>query len=197
MAILWKPIPGETPIDDLSQLKIKGIRSRADLNVAEARNLLEAAIKYLAAKPSHRLAPFTATWTKQLHREMLGHVWGWAGSFCTTQTNIGVPVPLIETNLHNLLNDLKQWPSSDMPWPEQAARLHHRAVAIHPFANGNGRWARMLANVWLKQHDQPITQWPSDLNDQTKIRQQYLKAIRRSDTHDLEPLIALHRRFSD
>ena len=194
--IVWKSIPGETPINDVPQLKIKGLGSRADLNIAEAQNLLSATIKYLAAKPSHRQAPFTVTWGRQLHREMLGHVWGWAGSFRNTQTNIGVPAPQIETDLHNLLIDLEQWPSSDMPWPEQAGRLHHRAVAIHPFVNGNGRWARMLANIWLKQHDQPITQWPSDLNDQTKIRQQYLQAIRQADAHHLEPLIALHRQYS-
>jgi len=194
--ILWQPIPGETPIDDVSKHNIKGNRSRADLNAAEARNLLEAAIKYLAAKPSRHRAPFTMRWVKQLHREIFGHVWSWAGSFRSTQTKFGVPVSQIERDLDNLLRDLEQWSSSGMPWLEQAGRLHHRAVAIEPFVNGNGHWARMLTNIWLKQHDQPITQWPSDLNDQTENRQQYLQAIRQADGHDLESLIAMHQRYS-
>ena len=40
---------------------------------------------------------------------------------------------------------------------EQAVLLHHRAVQIHPFENGNGRWSRLLANIWLKKHAHPIT----------------------------------------
>jgi hypothetical protein len=34
---------------------------------------------------------------------------------------------------------------------EISARLHHRAVVIHPFLNGNGRWSRMLDH-----HYQPV-----------------------------------------
>ena len=33
---------------------------------------------------------------------------------------------------------------------EQAVLIHHRAVQIHPFRNGNGRWSRMLSNIWLR-----------------------------------------------
>ena len=43
---------------------------------------------------------------------------------------------------------------------DQAVFLHHRAVAIHPFPNGNGRWSRLISNIWLKLHDQPIVRWP-------------------------------------
>ena len=43
---------------------------------------------------------------------------------------------------------------------EQAVVLHHLAVQIHPFPNGNGRWARMVANIWLKLHGGEATEWP-------------------------------------
>jgi hypothetical protein len=36
---LWKSIPGETPIEDVSGLKIKGLQNRADLNRVEAENI--------------------------------------------------------------------------------------------------------------------------------------------------------------
>lgn len=50
-----------------------------------------------------------------------------------------------------------------------AAEFHHRAVWVHPFEDGNGRWARLLANIWLMQHDQPVTIWPAtDLRDTVK-----------------------------
>jgi hypothetical protein len=67
-------IPGETPIDDVSELKIKGITLRHELNEYEAKNILKAVIKYLAKKPSRRLAPFDLNWLRRLHREMLGAV---------------------------------------------------------------------------------------------------------------------------
>jgi len=36
---VWKPIPGETPIDDISGLKPKGVTTRAQFNDVEARNI--------------------------------------------------------------------------------------------------------------------------------------------------------------
>ena len=68
---------------------------------------------------------------------------------------------------------------------EQAVRLHHRAVRIHPFPNGNGRWARMLANIWLKRHGQPITAWPEEtIGTRSVVRDEYLAAIRAADEGD-------------
>ena len=80
---------------------------------------------------------------------------------------------------------------------EQAAYLHHEAVQIHPFENGNGRWSRILANIWLKQHDHPITLWPSDADVDSPIRKEYHKALQAADEGDKEPLVQLHRRFTD
>jgi Fic family protein len=75
--------------------------------------------------------------------------------------------------------------------------LHHRAVSIHPFVNGNGRWARMLANIWLQLHGHRPTEWPDEtIGAESKVRKEYLSAIRRADQGDLEPLTTLHRRFT-
>ena len=80
---------------------------------------------------------------------------------------------------------------------EQAARLHHRAVRVHPFPNGNGRWARMLANVWLKRHDHMVTVWPEEtIGSKSIIRVEYLAAVRTADEGDEGPLIELHRRYT-
>ena len=44
---IWETLPGETPIGDISGLKIKGITTRKQLSFAEAENILEATVKYL------------------------------------------------------------------------------------------------------------------------------------------------------
>jgi Fic family protein len=80
-----------------------------------------------------------------------------------------------------------------------AAEFHHRAVWVHPFEDGNGQWARVLANIWLMQHDQPATIWPAtDLCDtESPIRSEYIAAMKQADLKIYRPLIDLHKKFSE
>ncbi len=191
------PIPGQTPLDDLSGLRIRSIRNTADLNVAEAANIRKATLKYFGKTPTLRTAPFTTAWLCRLHAEMFADVWVWAGTLRTHETNIGSRPHLIETDLHNLLEDLRAWKTSDTPLVEQAARLHHGAVRVHPFPNGNGRWSRTLANIWLKLHGSCPTEWPeTTIGAASTIRAEYLVAVKAADRGNLAPLVALHSRFA-
>ena len=62
----WESIPDETPID-VSGLIPRHVRSRLELNIVEAENMLRATVKYLAGKPTRRQAPFTLVWVYNLH----------------------------------------------------------------------------------------------------------------------------------
>lgn len=190
---------GETPLDDISGLIPKHITTRAELNEAEASNILQALTKYLGGKPVHALAPFDLFWFYDLHAEMFGQVWTWAGRKRTGDLNLGVPHHQIEVGLQTLLDDLRYWErhAAAMTMMEQAARLHHRAVSIHPFYNGNGRWSRLLSNIWLAQHDHPVVLWPeTTLGSVSTIRQAYLLAMRAADGGDLVPLVSLQHRYA-
>lgn len=193
---LDKTLPGETPIDDISGLRNKDISTRSQLNAAEAENILKATLKYLAGRPSRRAAPFSVPWMLKLHREMFGDVWKWAGEIRSCELNIGVPFYQVRQDLLVLAEDLATWRQFDHDLVEQAVRLHYRAVCIHPFLNGNGRWARMLANILLKQNRSPIVEWPETvIGSESTVRKEYIAAIKDADRGDEEPLIALHRRF--
>jgi len=192
----WIPIPGETPID-ISRLKVKGIGNRSQLSVVEAENIRKAFAKYLSAKPNRRTAPFTYEWCLHLHEEMFGDVWEWAGEIRTRDVGIGIEFYKIRESFVALLGDLESWPGYGMDFVEQAACLHHRAVQIHPFFNGNGRWARLLANVWLKLHGRAPILWPENtIGDTSTIRGEYIAAIKAADSGDQAPLIELHRRYA-
>jgi Fic-DOC domain mobile mystery protein B len=192
---VWDTIPGETPIDP-SGLKVAGIITRAELNEAEAANVRKAIVKYLSGKPTGRMAPFDLRWARRLHQEMFREVWKWAGTFRLGDTNIGVPYRHIEPQLHTLLTDLRSWGQYGTNLVDQAVLLHHRAVQIHPFPNGNGRWSRLLSNVWLKLHDQPVVRWPEEvIGAVSKSRGEYIAAIRQADEGDYGPLRELHRKF--
>lgn len=170
--------------------------NRRQLNELEAANILSAVARYLSGRPTRRMAPFTLRWVKRLHREMFGDVWTWAGAFRREDLNIGITWYQIETSLENVLEDLKEWARSGLDIVEQSAMLHHRAVQIHPFPNGNGRWARMLANILLKQNGLSPIHWPEELiGSESAIRSEYLDAIRAADQGDYEPLVSLHRRY--
>ena len=192
----WNLVAGETPID-ISGLRLKGIGSRSALNRFEAENIRKAVVKYLAVKPGRRTAPFTMNWAKRLHKEMFGEVWRWAGIFRRENLNIGCDWHQVPLQIEALLNDLVFWENHESATLVQAVRLHHRAAQIHPFSNGNGRWARLLSNIWLIRHDHPLTEWPEDtIGDRSVIRDEYIAAIKSADDGVEEPLIELHSRYT-
>jgi fido (protein-threonine AMPylation protein) len=187
--------PGATAFDP-SGCRIPGITSHTEVSEHEASNIRKATAKYLGAKPGRRTARFTYDWCLKLHREMFGDVWKWAGEIRTAPVNFGVPHHQIRTMLYDLMQDLPAWSNCDMV--EQAARLHCRAVNIHPFRDGNGRWSRMLANIWLKLHSHPIVAWPESIGlVESPIRNEYIAAIQDAIHNGREkPLIELHRRYT-
>lgn len=199
MNVFGELVPGETPIDDISGLKVKGVTTRTELNELEAANISKVASKYLLALPAKRSAPFSFGWCLQLHQEMFGDVWEWAGKMRSRELSIGVPSHRITENLENLLLDLKYWEhAGKIDYVEQAARLHFQAVRIHPFLNGNGRWARMLANVWLKSRGQHLIKWPENVIGTTSpIRSEYIAAIHKAIEFDFADFNLLHRRYVD
>ncbi|MCY2974549.1 MAG: Fic family protein [Planctomycetota bacterium] len=144
-----------------------GLVARMPSGPGEFESILRVTEKYLLSKPSHKLAPFTFGWLLELHREMLGSIWSWAGEIRTTQKNIGVSPKIVSAELGVIaIESEKRHSETGELVIATAAEFHHRAVWVHPFEDGNGRWARLLANIWLMQHDQPVTIWPAtDLRD--------------------------------
>jgi Fic-DOC domain mobile mystery protein B len=80
------------------------------------------------------------------------------------------------------------------PPDEIAIRLHHRLVAIHPFPNGNGRHARLLADLLVQRlGGQPFSWGSGSLADIGNLRARYVAALRAADSHDIGPLLAFAR----
>jgi Fic family protein len=75
--------------------------------------------------------------------------------------------------------------------PAASFDAHYRLVAIHPFADGNGRTARLLMNLLLlRQGYPPVAVRPED-------RKSYLDALEHASVRDdLKPFqIFMHRRL--
>jgi Fic-DOC domain mobile mystery protein B len=188
-------LSGETPLQDWSGLKISGIKTRQELSVAEAKNIRPVLVKYLLDTPTRSSGAFDLAWVKELHREMFGEVWDWAGEFRNSDLNLGCSWIKVQEKLYGLLKDLKVWDEYNHDIVEQSAWLHHRSVQIHPFLNGNGRWSRMLANIWLVERQAGIIEWPDAMGETSPVRGDYIKALKAADNGDYAPLVELHRRF--
>jgi Fic-DOC domain mobile mystery protein B len=194
---LFPPIPGETPIDDASGLKVKGVVNRTQLNAVEAENIRKAVVKYLAARPSPKKARFDYAWLLRLHKEMFGDVWDWAGKLRTCNLNIGVAPAAVEQSLYTMIENLRHRRTlKGFDVFSAAVDLHYQSVRIHPFLNGNGRWSRLLSNIFLKQNDHPIVVWPEEaVGSESPIRGEYIAAIKAADDYDMSALMELHRRY--
>jgi len=192
-----KPIDHATPVDDISGLKLpkNKVYSLSEIYVHEANNIALATLKYLSASPSKKLAPFTYEWLATLHEEMFGNVWDWAGKFRHCELSIGIQAYQVPMALKNLADDIAFWDKNKIfDIYETAARIHHRAVGIHPFQNGNGRWSRMLANIYLRQNGSMPVKWQEDLlSKENPKRDEYIKALKSADNGNFTSLIEMHK----
>ncbi len=171
------------------------IAYRSELNEAEQANIVRAAVwahQYIRRAKSDILSD---RFVRDLHRRMLGNVWRWAGTFRSTERNIGVAPYQISSDLRNLLDDAKAWIEfSAYPPDEILARFHHRLVAIHPFPNGNGRHGRLMTDLLaVKLGVKPLTWGGASLTSTTELRRLYIEALRHADIGQYEPLVLFLR----
>lgn len=186
---------GATPLtpEELDGLRLPHISTRSELDRWEQENILEAESWVARLK---RRALLEEAFLLELHRRMFGKVWTWVGRFRTTGKSIGVPVWDIGPKLRGLCQDMEMWRKVEAYPPDEAcARFHHRLVSIHPFANGNGRHARLMVDLLLeKLYGRPRFSWGSGILGQPgACRSQYIAALRAADGRDLSPLLAFVR----
>lgn len=189
---------GATPLspDEKEGLKAKHVRTRGELDELEQTNITQGVIKL--RRKAGRIGlddALNVSFTCDLHRDMLGRVWAWAGEFRRTERNIGIDPRFISVELRNLLDDVKAWVEFET-FPEMEATLmfHHRLVKIHPFPNGNGRFSRIYAE-FIGQNFFGIKQvdWGGEtLNVDGDIRRRYIEALRSADGGDYAPLFELY-----
>ena len=127
---------------------------------------------------------------QKIHYDMFFDVWDWAGTFRTTQTIPGLELYQIAEALRNLCCDVQFWctETCELTLVEQAARIHHRLVFIHPYSNGNGRFSRLVSDRYLKAWKCPFPNWSTDLGRDGQCRKRYIAALKEADEGDYVPL---------
>lgn len=127
----------------------------------------------------------TASGLCLLHKKMFEDTWNWAGHFRSRETNIGLPPETIQNNLAILLGDVKFWlEHHTYDLTEIAARFHHRLVWIHPFPNGNGRFARLATDLFMQHQKGARFSWGQEhLGRMGEKRNAYIQALKVADRY--------------
>ena len=187
---------GNTPLspeeqDDL----IPDLTTKEELNEWERQNILEAYTWALEPRNLNGQDPFAEAYVREMHLRMFDQTWKWAGTYRTTEKNIGIPYYQIREALAILLGDARYWVEHQTFEPDELAiRFHHHLVWIHPFANGNGRHARLMADVIVRKQGRPVFTWGgADIVRAGDFRRSYIDALRAADKNDIRPLLAFAR----
>lgn len=193
---------GATPLDleDAAQLIPTWVATRADLNAVEQANIGHAVVWASSRSGPTTLGDLLSEpMMRELHARMFGDVWMWAGTYRRHDTNLGVYWPYIQTQVRDLIADVvaQTANANALPWApdELAVRFHHRLVVVHPFPNGNGRHARLAADLLVSRLGMPPFTWGAeDLSSPGESRGSYLAALRHADeSSDYEPLTSFAR----
>lgn len=194
MAIELELKPGQTPLDpdEVAGLKPRHIATQGELDEWEAQNILKAS-RWIARQK--KLDVLNDHFCRELHVKMFDDTWKWAGTFRTSDKNIGCDWTQIAVGLRQLLDNVAYWLEHTVFPPEEVAvRFHHRLVWLHAFPNGNGRHARLMTDCLLRQCGLAPFSWGrGNLVTANEVRQHYIQALRAADANDYTALLGFVR----
>jgi cell filamentation protein len=172
-----------------------GLTSKRAIDRAEAQALASVQeFYYTRLTPRTRI---TADLLRQMHRDWLGEIYEWAGSYRTVELEKDgfrwPPAERIADNMHDLergvLNRYTPCkPSSIGKVALAIAIVHAELLLIHPFRDGNGRLARWLADVMAVQAGYPAPSYGFSGRENKRRRTEYLAAVKRGYVQDYAAL---------
>lgn len=197
MGLAFEYLEGQTPLreEEKEGLLPDSIGSRAELDEFEQQNIWDAREWLLRISPGLDEI-LSEEFIKRVHGKMFGDVWEWAGTYRSTNKNIGVDTFEISSELRKLFDDCRFWiGNKTMGDDEIAVRFKHRIVLVHPFANGNGRHSRLMGDILVNKYfKKPAFSWGAvNITKEGEARKKYLLAIRKADNGSYRDLIRFAR----
>ncbi len=175
-----------------------GIRSVREMARVESERLLDVTERALDETAVDQR--FTAAELCRLHQLWLGEVYAWAGEY--RQVNLGkegfmfaaaplVPGLMVELERGPLLRYTPCQFATRREQAEALAIVHAELILIHPFREGNGRCARLLATLMALQAGLPALDFGC-IRGQEKRR--YIAAVHAAVGRDYGPMTAAFER---
>lgn len=180
---------------------LAGIKTRSEIDQAEY-DALDAAQKHYVEMITSRTR-FTASHICRMHRDWLGRIYSWAGSYRTVEMAKGTfhwpPARFVAANMSAFEQGVlaRYTPCRSSALAEVArgmAEVQSELLLIHPFREGNGRIARWLTNLMAMQAGLPALDYRFEGAGAKAHRTEYLDAVIRGYATDYDPLTALLER---
>ena len=190
---IYGSLEGQTPLTDHEKLELRpSFSTRGELNEAERLNILSARIWAMRGTVLRRSDLLSDFFGRELHHRMFSQVWGWAGRYRTSERNIGWEWHRIQEGVRVAFEDAVFWLKHETyPLHECAVRLHYQLVVIHPWVNGNGRHARLMADALVASRNEKPLSWGvgANLAATGGARSRYISAIRKADEGNYRHLL--------
>jgi cell filamentation protein len=169
-----------------------GIKNKKEMEALETKQL-ERALDICAHRYG-RSYQFTARDVLDMHKEWLGAIYPWAGTYRQVNTSKGNFTFAAAAQIPKLMNEfektiLKIWtPCKNMDFSQDAKALaivHAELMLIHPFREGNGRLGRILSTLMALQAGFV----PLDFGDvRGKTQKFYFAAVQSAMKKDYAPM---------
>jgi Fic-DOC domain mobile mystery protein B len=175
---------------------LPSLSTREQLNEIERLGIHSARVWAMRPAVLRRADLLTEKFVCELHRRMFSGVWRGAGKYRTAGGGPGWEPGEISRGVRMFLDDADGWLRfATYPVHESAVRLHHRFFAIQPWANGNGRHARLLADILVvSQGEEPLTWGARSAHGELRsAREEYADAVKAADSGDMDALKAFAR----
>lgn len=177
-----------------------GLKTVKAMDRAEYESLEDAQDHYLDLVTDKTV--FTADFIRKMHRDWLGEIYPWAGTYRTVEMSKGgftwPPAFRVAENM-DLFEATHLWPKTPFIQrsPEEAsldlAVIHAEFLLIHPFREGNGRLARWLANLMCLQAGLPMPDFGFDIPGNENAHRRYLEAVIQGYERNYRALATLFR----
>ncbi|MBI2843655.1 MAG: Fic family protein [Armatimonadetes bacterium] len=180
-----------------------GIKSKSAMDTLEAEALADVQIRYFSEEIVTEDTRFTADLIRQMHRDWLGGIYEWAGSYRTVDMSKGgfvfPPAYRVADNMATFERDILRKLTPCRPRDvgvvcEAVARVHAEFLLIHPFREGNGRLARWLANIMFAQAGMTLPNYGFVGRGAKKRRSDYLSAVIKGYFQDYFDLVRFFER---
>jgi cell filamentation protein len=172
-----------------------GITSVRILHLAESENLLAATQQIIDATRADQR--FAAGDIRSMHRRWLEKVYKWAGEYRQVNIAKGGFMFAAANRVPRLMQDFERGPLRDYTpcgfatLETQASALaivHAELILIHPFRDGNGRCARLLATLMGLQAGLPALDFGGVRGMK---KREYIAAVHAALARDYAPMTAV------
>ena len=134
-----------------------GLKTVEEIGLSEFEGFLKAEIE-LTEKLTTR-TKFTATYILKIHKLALGHLYSFAGKYRDVNISKGgfpfAAARFLPESMKSfedeILSQLQNRYSDKSQLIKDIAEVHGELLFIHPFREGNGRTARILANLMTRK----------------------------------------------